>query len=66
MGERERRAWLARWPAVTTDIKWGSALCFLIAGRMFCLYRLDGESRGSLSFKAGRERFLELTDRPAP
>ncbi len=64
VSERDLRTWLEPWPGVTTDVKWGADLCFLIAGKMFCVYCLDGEGKGSLSFKAGEERFLEFTDRP--
>ncbi len=64
ISERDLRTWLEKSPGVTTDVKWGADLCFLVAGKMFCVYCLEGEEKGSLSFKAGEDRFLELTDRP--
>jgi len=62
--EKTLRGWLEAWPGVDTDVKWGNDLCFQVAGKMFCVYCLDGEGKGRLSFKAGDARFLELTDRP--
>lgn len=62
--QRDLDSWLARLPGVSTDIKWGADLCYLVRDKMFCVYCLEGEGKGSLSFKAGEDRFLELTDRP--
>ena len=52
------------WPGVSTDIKWGDDLVYSVAGKMFAVYCLAGPSAGRVSFKAGQERFLELTDQP--
>ncbi|MEO5646804.1 MAG: MmcQ/YjbR family DNA-binding protein [Chitinophagaceae bacterium] len=49
-------------PAVTEDIKWGNDLCFLIAGKMFCVSGL--ELPLTVSFKVTPEEFDELTNRP--
>lgn len=62
--EKTLRGWMEGWPGVGTDVKWGNDLCFLVAGKMFCVHCLDGEGKGSLSFKVEDARFLELTDRP--
>lgn len=64
VSQRDLESWLCRWPGVTTDVKWGSVLCFLVRGKMFCVYRPDGAEKGRVSFKVGEDRFLEMTDRP--
>ena len=43
---------------VTEDVKWGSDLCFLVGGKMFCVTNLDGEPR--ISFKVPDTAFDEL------
>jgi predicted DNA-binding protein (MmcQ/YjbR family) len=57
-------------PHVTEDVKWGNDLCFLIAGKMFCVCSLDPKSGGRASFKCPPEHFTELIERggiiPAP
>lgn len=55
-------------PAVTEDIKWDNDLCFLVAGKMFCVAALEGPL--TVSFKVKDEEFDELANspgiRPAP
>jgi predicted DNA-binding protein (MmcQ/YjbR family) len=47
-------------PAVTEDIKWGNDLCFMIAGKMFCVTPMDNPLR--VSIKVTDEEFGELTN----
>jgi predicted DNA-binding protein (MmcQ/YjbR family) len=49
-------------PAVTEDIKWGHDLCFLIAGKMFCVTGLEGPF--TVSFEVKAEEFEELSSSP--
>lgn len=49
-------------PAVTEDIKWGKDLCFMVAGKMFCVTCLDGPF--TVSFKVKAEEFEELSSQP--
>src|ERR687886_1526156 len=49
-------------PGVTEDVKWGSDLCFLVAGKMFTVVNL--EPPHSISFKCTPEIFGELVERP--
>lgn len=63
LSRKDLEAWLCAWPGVTTDVKWGADLCFVVHEKMFCVFGTEGADAGGLSFKAG-ERFLELTDRP--
>ncbi len=55
-------------PSAGEDVKWGSDLCFVIAGKMFCVTGLEGPFR--VSFKTTPDRFDELAARegilPAP
>src|SRR5882724_3569147 len=55
-------------PHAKEDIKWGSDLCFCIAGKMFCVTSKEGECKFSLKVEA--EEFDELCQRqgfiPAP
>ena len=55
-------------PAVTEDIKWGNDLCFLIAGKMFCVGCLEPPFTISLQVRA--DEFDALIDTegiiPAP
>lgn len=57
-------------PHVTEDVKWANDLCFLIAGKMFCVASLDRNEGGRASFKCEPETFAELIERdgiiPAP
>ncbi len=46
-------------PAVTEDVKWGNDLCFLIAGKMFCVTGF--ESPLKISLKVNDEEFEELS-----
>lgn len=64
MDDKDLHRLAGAWPGVTTDIKWGADLVFSVAGKMFCVYCLEGAERGKLSFKVEPERFLEFTDRP--
>lgn len=49
-------------PHVTEDIKWGHDLCFLIAGKMFCVAGLEIPLMVSLKVK--EEEFEELSSSP--
>jgi predicted DNA-binding protein (MmcQ/YjbR family) len=57
-------------PHVTEDVKWGNDLCFLIAGKMFCVASLDPREGNRVSFKCTPEDFAEFVERdgivPAP
>jgi len=64
MHEDELHSICGGWPGVTSDIKWDHDRVYSVGGKMFCALALDGAKRGQLSFRAGPERFLELTDRP--
>ena len=56
------RAICQKLPGVTEDIKWGNDLCFLIAGKMFCVAGLQPPLM--ISFKVRDEEFDELTSTP--
>jgi predicted DNA-binding protein (MmcQ/YjbR family) len=47
----------------TEDTKWGNDLVFSVGGKMFAVTSNERPAKG-MSFKAGDDRFLELTDRP--
>src|SRR5437870_9584928 len=49
-------------PGVTEDIKWGSDLCFSVAGKMFTV--VNTEPPHSIAFKCTPETFGELVERP--
>jgi len=55
-------------PGTTEDVKWGSDLCFLVAGKMFTVVNLDPPHQ--IAFKCTPESFAELVERqgliPAP
>jgi len=55
-------------PKAAEDVKWGSDLCFLIAGKMFCIAATGAVM--SASFKCNEEDFSALCERdgviPAP
>ncbi len=55
-------------PGVTEDVKWGSDLCFLVGGKMFCVTSAD--TAEGVSFKVPDEEFREMISRegiiPAP
>lgn len=55
-------------PAVTEDIKWGHDLCFLIAGKMFCVAGLDSPLNVSFQVKVDEFDVLIETEGiiPAP
>ena len=46
-------------PGTSEDIKWGNDLCFLIAGKMFCVSGLDHPIK--IAFKVPDEVFEELS-----
>ena len=50
-------------PAVTEHVIWGSDLTFKVAGKMFAHAVLE-PAPVWLSFKASRDNFYELTERP--
>jgi predicted DNA-binding protein (MmcQ/YjbR family) len=57
-------------PGATRDIKWGADEVYSVGTKMFAVFWIDRDKAKTVSFKAGPERFLELTDRsgivPAP
>lgn len=57
-------------PHVTEDVKWGNDLCFLVAGKMFCVASLDPKEGNRVSFKSTPQDYAELVERdgiiPAP
>ena len=64
------RKFCATLPGATRDIKWGADEVYSVGAKMFAVYWIDQGKAKTVSFKAGSERFLELTDRagivPAP
>lgn len=70
MDQKTLEAHVSGWPGVSRDIKWHDDLVFSVDGKMFAVYCFRGSNAGQVSFKAGEDRFLELTDRhgviPAP
>ena len=64
MDEKNLRRLTAKWPGVSSDVKWDDDLIFSVAQKMFCGLCLRGPEQGKLSFKVEPERFLEFTDRP--
>jgi predicted DNA-binding protein (MmcQ/YjbR family) len=57
-----------QWPGTSEDIKWGNDLCFLVAGKMFCVSNMEQPFK--IAFKVPDEEFEELSQRdgfiPAP
>ena len=57
-------------PGATRDIKWGADEVYSVGAKMFAVFWIDKDKAKTVSFKAGADRFLELTDRagivPAP
>ncbi len=49
-------------PSVTEDVKWGNDLCFLIAGKMFCVVPLNSDL--TVSLKVTDEEFESLIETP--
>ena len=49
-------------PSVTEDVKWGSDLCFCVAGKMFVVVNLEPPHQ--IAFKCTPEMFGELVERP--
>jgi predicted DNA-binding protein (MmcQ/YjbR family) len=64
------RKFCASLPHVTEDVKWGNDLCFLIAGKMFCVASLDAKEGGRVAFKCSPQDFTDFIERegiiPAP
>lgn len=50
-------------PHATEDVKWGSDLCFCIAGKMFCVTGLEQAVFG-VSLKVRDDEFDEMCSRP--
>jgi predicted DNA-binding protein (MmcQ/YjbR family) len=50
-------------PGTTEQIQWGNDLLFKVGGKMFAVTPLE-PAPVCLSFKASRETFAELTERP--
>jgi predicted DNA-binding protein (MmcQ/YjbR family) len=46
-------------PGTSEDIKWGNDLCFLVAGKMFCVAGLDRPQK--IAFKVPDDEFEELS-----
>jgi predicted DNA-binding protein (MmcQ/YjbR family) len=46
-------------PGTSEDIKWGNDLCFLVAGKMFCVAGLDNPQK--VAFKVPDDVFEELS-----
>jgi predicted DNA-binding protein (MmcQ/YjbR family) len=55
---------LLAWPGTRAEAKWGNDWTYVVGERMFAVLGLGDANGFSLAFKAGPERFLELTDRP--
>ena len=49
-------------PLVTEDVKWGSDLCFCVAGKMFVVVNLEPPHQ--IAFKCTPETFGELVEWP--
>lgn len=57
MSRETLRAFAAKLPGVTEEMKWGADLCFCVHGKMFAVY---GVNEGGLSFKSDPETFAAL------
>ena len=49
-------------PAVTEDIKWENDLCFLVAGKIFCIVCLNPPH--TVSVKVDENEFDEMINKP--
>ena len=49
-------------PGATRDIKWGADEVYSVGEKMFAVFWIDKDKAKTVSFKAGADRFLELTD----
>jgi predicted DNA-binding protein (MmcQ/YjbR family) len=49
-------------PGATRDVKWGADEVYSVGAKMFAVFWIDKEKAKTVSFKAGADRFLELTD----
>ena len=58
------RAFAAKLPGATRDIKWGADEVYSVGGKMFAVFGVDQGKATGVSFKVDDDRFLELTDRP--
>jgi predicted DNA-binding protein (MmcQ/YjbR family) len=61
MDIEELRKYCLSLPSVTEDVKWENNLVFSIAGKMFCLVRLEPPL--TFSFKVSNEQFDEIVAR---
>ena len=55
--------WLRKYclslPATSEDVKWGNDLCFMVAGKMFCVAALEPPQ--NIAFKVPDDVFEELS-----
>lgn len=59
------RAFCLALPGATEQVQWGDDLVFKVAGKMFCVARLEAEEGEPLvGFKVSDEEFAELVERP--
>jgi predicted DNA-binding protein (MmcQ/YjbR family) len=68
MNNESVRSLCLSFPKVTEEMKWGSDLCFCIAGKIFCM--INTNANFSVLFKCTEEDFNQLCERegitPAP
>lgn len=64
MKQKDIEKLCAKWPGVTTDVKWDFALVFSVADKMFATYPLSGRLKGTIGFKVEDELFLAITEQP--
>ena len=62
MNQEAIRTFCLQLPSVTEGIKWENDLCFMVAGKMFCVTGLTEPF--SCSFKCSDEDFGRLTEIP--
>ncbi|WP_171013546.1 MmcQ/YjbR family DNA-binding protein [Chitinivorax sp. B] len=51
-------------PLSEVDIKWGTAECHCVVGKMYAIFGTEGSVPPKLSIKVDTRRFLELTEVP--
>ena len=56
------RGYCLSFPHATENVQWGNDLVFKVAGKMFAVTVLEGDSKYCLSFKCTPDQFLELTE----
>ena len=59
----ELRNFCLSFPNTREDIKWGTDLCFVTGGKMFCRAPLEPPVNGAVSFRCTPEKFEELVAR---